>query len=98
MGGAAGGGFTHGGPGAYGGRARVYDDLYGPGWQEAALKTLAQELKERGIEPRSGDDAYQLVPSPRLAGDRFAICVIAFVILGLGAMACWAWWEYLPYP
>lgn len=98
MGGAAGGssGATYGGAGGHVARAARYDPIYGAGWQEAVLKTLEQELKERGIEPKIGDDDYQVVPTPRLIGDRVALGMVCALFAFLGICACWAWWEYLP--
>lgn len=72
------------------------DELYGPGWRERTLKTLEQELKERGFDPKIGDDGYQVVPTPRLVGDRVALGMILAAVAFLGLCACWAWWEYLP--
>jgi hypothetical protein len=72
------------------------DELYGPGWRERTLKTLEQELKDRGVTPETGDDGYHVVPTPRLVGDRVALGMICVVIAFLGICACWAWWEYLP--
>lgn len=105
MGGAAGGGgMSH----AIGGQAHSshsaeivaarahFDEVYGPDWRERTLKTLEQELKERGIDPRSGDDGYQVVPTPRLMGGRVALGMLCVVVAFLGLCACWAWWEYLP--
>lgn len=100
-----------GGGGAYGGgrgnshdamiayyvaRKRRYDAMYGVGWEEATVKTLERELKDRGIEPRSGDEGYQLVPTPRLTGDRISLAMILFSVVIVGFMLCWAWWEWLP--
>ena len=97
MGGAAGGGFSHyTGAAGHAYRSSIFDETYGPGWQEAALKTLEQELKERGIEPKIGDDSYQVVPTPRLVGDRVALGMVLALVAFLGVCACWAWWEYLP--
>lgn len=100
MGGGVGGGFHHSSGGhivsSRSIRASAYDSIYGEGWQENALKTLEQELKNRGIEPKSGDDGYQVVPTPRLVGDRVSLGMILSLIAFLGLAACWAWWEYLP--
>ncbi len=100
MGGGVGGGGGHfyGGIGA---RARAFahhGDVNGfsPDWREQTLKTLEQELKDRGIEPRSGDDLMQVVPTPRIIGDRVSLFMVCAVVTLLGLMACWAWWEYLP--
>lgn len=72
------------------------DELYGEGWEARTLKTLEQELKDRGIEPKTGDDSYEVVPKPRLVGDRVALGMMLAVVAFLGLCACWAWWEYLP--
>ena len=95
-GGGAAPGTTNAGVAGRAARDREYADFYGKGWQEATLKTLQDELKERGIEPKIGDDAYQVVPTPRLVGDRVALGMICALLAFLGLCACWAWWEYLP--
>src|SRR5579863_1661037 len=57
-----------------------FDEIYGADWREKTLKTLEQELKERGLESKSGDDEYQVVPTPRLIGDRVSLGMICLVI------------------
>jgi hypothetical protein len=105
MGGAAGGCGFH--SSAAGGGARhittsaaerdaSYLSLYGEGWQEATLKTLEQELKDRGLETKIGDDSYQVIPTPRLVGDRVSLGMVLALCAFLVVCACWAWWEYLP--
>ena len=71
-------------PAARAAREKALDEAHGPGWREAALKTLAQELRDRGIAPRSGDEGYQVVPTPRLLRDRVSL---AMILLCLTAIA-----------
>lgn len=73
-----------------------FDEMYGSDWRERALKTLEQELRDRGLDPKSGDDGYQVVPTPRIVGDRIVLGFVCSLIAFLGICACWAWWEYLP--
>ena len=71
------------------------DAVYGPGWETRALKTLEQELRERGLNPRSGDDGYKVVPTPRLLRDRVSLALVAALIAALALCSVWAWREYL---
>jgi hypothetical protein len=72
------------------------DGLYGPGWREATLKTLEQELKERGIEPMPGDDRIEVCRTATSWPLTIAAPVVVCVLLAFMLFLYVAVWEVTP--
>lgn len=96
----SGGGGTighHAGTGGKGAFLSRHGQVHGfdPKWREQTLKTLEQELKERGIESKTGDEKIIVGPTPRPSSAAPWIFG-GLVVIVFGLLVYVAIWEMTP--